>query len=100
MFEHTSRYYNQKKLRFMQPDGRVISYVSRRIVPSRDYVPTLAEVSLSDGQRLDTIAAATLGDPELFWRICDANSALHPFDLVSEVGRVIKVPMPGSLSSP
>ena len=95
MFEHTSRYYDQKKLQYRRPDGRVISYVARRIVPSRDNVATLAEVQLTEGQRLDTIAATTLGAPELFWQICDANDALNPFDLMSGVGRVIKIPMPG-----
>jgi hypothetical protein len=95
MFEHTSRYYNQKKIQYQRPDGRVVSYVSRRIVPSRENVATLVEVQLNEGQRLDSIAATTLGVPELFWQICDANDALNPFDLMSGAGRVIKIPMPG-----
>ena len=28
--------------------------------------------------RLDVMAAQYLGDPELFWRICDANGAMRP----------------------
>ena len=32
--------------------------------------------------RLDTIAASTIGDAQQFWRLCDANDALNPFDLV------------------
>jgi nucleoid-associated protein YgaU len=42
--------------------------------------------------RLDLIAARTLGDPLLFWRIADANLALDPFDLV-EPGRALTVPL-------
>lgn len=95
MFDHTSRYYRQKKLQFQQPDGRVVSYVARRLVPSRDDLTVLAQVRLAEGQRLDTIAATALGAPELFWQICDANNALNPFDLVSRVGEFIKIPMPG-----
>ncbi|MBN8992437.1 MAG: hypothetical protein J0H42_29720 [Rhizobiales bacterium] len=95
MFEHTSRYYALKKLQYQRPDGRVVSYVARRVVPSRDNVTALAEVHLSEGQRLDSIAATMLGAPELFWQICDANDALNPFDLTAEVGRIVKIPMPG-----
>jgi hypothetical protein len=95
MFEHTSRYYGQKTLRFERPDGRVVSYVSRRILPPRESFTTLVEVRLTEGKRLDSIAAATLGAPELFWQICDANDALNPFDLAARAGQVVKVPMPG-----
>jgi len=95
VFEHTSRYYNLKTLQFRRPDGRVVTYVARRVVPDRDGVAVLAEVSLADGQRLDTIAASALGAPELFWQICDANDTLNPFDLMSETGRSVTIPMPG-----
>jgi len=95
MFDHTSRYYRQQKLQFQRPDGRVVSYVARRMVPSRDDLTVLAQVRLTEGQRLDTIAATALGASELFWQICDANSELNPFDLMSRVGEFIKIPMPG-----
>jgi hypothetical protein len=95
MFDHTSRYYRQQKLQFQRPDGRIVSYVARRLVPSRDNLTVLAQVRLAEGQRLDTIAARALGAPELFWQICDANSELNPFDLMLRVGEFIKIPMPG-----
>ncbi|QIO61605.1 hypothetical protein [Rhizobium leguminosarum] len=95
MFDHTSRYANQKKLQYERPDGRIVSYVARRIIPARESFDTLVDVQLGEGQRLDNIAAMTLGDPQLFWQICDANRVLNPFDLMSGVGRMIKVPMPG-----
>ena len=38
------------------------------------------------GERLDNIAAAFLGDPELFWRLSDANGAMRPEELVQTVG--------------
>ena len=47
-----------------------------------------------EGERPDTIAAAHLGDPEQFWRICDANSALHPDELVADVGRRLRITLP------
>lgn len=96
MFSHTSRYYKLPTLTHRRADGRTISYVSRRWPPERDRSTTLVDVRLEEGDRLDRVAAATLGAPELFWRICDANGILNPFDLTKGSGSVIKVPMPGS----
>jgi hypothetical protein len=73
----------------------VVSYVARRMLPPREDLTTLVNVQLEGEQRLDSIAATTLGAPELFWRICDANNALNPFDLMAHPGRVISVPVPG-----
>ncbi|MBY5530191.1 hypothetical protein E0H93_34850 [Rhizobium leguminosarum bv. viciae] len=95
MFDYTSRYANQKKLQYERRDGRIVSYAARRILPARESFDTLVDVYLGEGQRLDNIAALTLGDPQLFWQICDANGVLNPFDLMSGVGKMIKVPMPG-----
>ena len=47
---------------------------------------------MNQGERLDHIAQRVYQDPEIFWRICDANLALWPPDLVAEPGRIIKVP--------
>lgn len=54
----------------------------------------LVEVSVGARDRLDLIAYRTLGDPELFWQIADANNALDPFELTSEPGRKLRVPVP------
>jgi len=54
----------------------------------------LAEVTVSQGDRLDLITARTLGDPEQYWRICDANEAMNPPDLTDEPGEVLRVPVP------
>ena len=35
-----------------------------------------------------------LGDPEQFWRICDANDAMHPLDMTSEPGRILRIAVP------
>ena len=34
-----------------------------------------------DGDRLDNVSAQYLGDPEQFWRLCDANNAMEPEEL-------------------
>ncbi|MCC7564813.1 MAG: hypothetical protein KO206_00835 [Methanomicrobiaceae archaeon] len=94
MFEYTSRYAHQKPLRFTARDGRECSYMPRRFLPGSGDLPLLAEVRVQQGDRLDLIAARTLGDPTMFWRICDANDAMHPLELTAEAGRVLRVPVP------
>ncbi len=57
-------------------------------------MPLLEEVAVQEGERLDQIAARTLGNAEHFWRICDANNAMNPFDLTDEPGRKLRIPVP------
>ena len=46
------------------------------------------------GDRLDNLAAHYIGDPEQFWRICDANNALRPHELTQRVGRRLRITLP------
>lgn len=94
MFEPTSRYYQLETARLTTPDGRVIAYKRRRFLPQGRAMPLLVEVALAEGDRLDLLTARTLGDPEQYWRICDANDAMNPFELTDEPGRVLRVPVP------
>jgi hypothetical protein len=94
MFEPTSRYYNVETAELTAADGRVVPYKRRRFLPQGDALPLLVEVTLNQGDRLDVIAGRTLGDPQQFWRVCDANNAMNPFDLVAEPGSVVRVPVP------
>jgi hypothetical protein len=94
MFTHTSRYYKLKTLTLKAADGRRISYKRRRILPQNQAVNLLVEVTVTEGDRLDVITARTLGDPEQFWRICDANAAMHPDEMTAEIGRRLRVPVP------
>jgi hypothetical protein len=94
MFEPNSRYYYIEDAEYVAPDGRLIPYKRRRFLPHSDEMPLLLEVTVTQGDRLDLIADRTFRDPEHFWRICDANNAMNPFDLISEVGRRLRVPVP------
>ena len=38
------------------------------------------------------VAAQALGDAFQFWRICDANEAMNPFDVVAERAGVLRIP--------
>jgi phage tail protein X len=67
-------------------------------VPRAESIPTLVEIRTTQGDRLDLIAYRTLGDPEQFWRICDANNILDPSDLTREVNTLVRIgiPQPGT----
>jgi hypothetical protein len=94
MFTHTSRYYTVETVIFSDADGREHAYKRRRLLPSPAAMQILAEVTVTQGDRLDNITAKSLGDPEQFWRICDINNALNPSELTSEIGRKLNIPLP------
>ena len=74
--------------------GRQVPYLRRRFLPQGQRMPLLTQADPMPGDRLDLIAARTLGDSQLFWRICDACDAMNPFDLIAEQGRALRVPLP------
>ncbi|MFP3556884.1 LysM domain-containing protein [Paraburkholderia sp. SIMBA_049] len=95
-FPTDSRYHGCKVQQFTAPDGQTIAYLARRIVPQPG-APNYATVNqhtVHQGDRLDLIAARYLGDPLMFWLICDANGAMRPHDLVATPGRVLAITTP------
>jgi nucleoid-associated protein YgaU len=94
LFDPTSRYYNLSTATYTDDNGNVFAYVTRRFLPQGEKLPLLVELSVTAGDRLDLMAHRTLGDPLAFWRIADANNALHPWDLLDDIGRSIRVPVP------
>ena len=40
-----------------------------------------------------------IGDPLLYWLICDANGAMDPDDLTAQVGRSITIALPSAISA-
>ncbi len=94
MLEHDSRYYDIETATIKAPDGSLISYKKRRFLPDGKKMETHSEITVTEGERLDLIAAKTYGDPEQFWRICDANDAMNPFDLTRTIGAKLKIASP------
>lgn len=93
MFEHTSRY-AALETRVYKTGDQEIAYKARRLLPHAKDLPQLIEVVVQQSDRLDLIAARTLGQAELFWQICDANDAMNPFDLTAQPGRLLRVALP------
>ena len=92
-FSATSRY-NGIPLATVAIAGISVRYATRRFVPQPSRFATVSEYVVVDGDRADNIAAAQLGDPELFWRLADANGIVHPDDLVAEIGRRLRITLP------
>jgi hypothetical protein len=74
-------------------EGREVVYLRRRFLPL-EMGQLLTEHVVTQGDRLDNITASYLGDPEQFWRLCDANLAKNPQELTSEIGRRLRIPAP------
>jgi hypothetical protein len=99
-FPPESRYHGIPVVESTTMTGRTVRYVGRRFVPPGSAHAQLTEHTVSGGDRLDNIAATHLGNPELFWRVCDANDALRPSDLVATPGRRLRIAMPPGVPAP
>jgi hypothetical protein len=93
-FTPTSRYHGIETAETTAPDGRKIIYLRRRFLPSPRRFALLQEHTVAQGERPDHIAAAYLGDPEQFWRLCDANGVMRPEELTEEVSRRVRITLP------
>jgi hypothetical protein len=97
LFSPSSRYNGIETAKLFTAEGEEIIYLRRRFVPQPERFVTLREHLVTEGDRLDNIAAQHIGDPELFWRLCDANRALRPDELTEEVGRRLRITLPEGL---
>lgn len=106
MIDEQSRYADLETATYVPEEGAgekqgPIAYKRRRFLPRpedlpRPDAPGVLAVAVAEGDRLDLIAARALGDPLLFWRVCDAACAMRPDELLDEVGRILRVPLPGT----
>ncbi|MBI4784761.1 MAG: LysM domain-containing protein [Oscillatoriophycideae cyanobacterium NC_groundwater_1537_Pr4_S-0.65um_50_18] len=92
-FPVTSRYYAIEIAQLNLAGDRPIAYLRRRLISPPERFALLQEHQVVEGDRLDNIAAQYLGDPEQFWRICDANAAIRPQEL-EEVSRRLRITLP------
>lgn len=94
MFDRSSRYFAIADVRHLQSDGTLVVHKKRRFLPQRGPQPGDRLVVVAQDERLDSLAARTLGDPLQYWRIADLSNAMHPLDL-AEPSRVLDVPGAG-----
>jgi hypothetical protein len=96
-FPPNSRYSGADTGEFTGPDGQKIVYLRRRFRPPAARLALLHERVVAAGERPDQIAAAEMGDPEQFWRICDANAVMRPEELTEEPGSRIRITLPDGI---
>ena len=97
-FPSTSRYYRTETVTLATDSGETVVYLRRRFVPQSGRFTLLHEHIVGQGERIDNIANKYLGDPQQFWRICDANGVLHPDELTNTPGNCVKITLTEGLS--
>src|SRR3569623_3694995 len=93
-FPHNSRYHGVAVATLQQAHQEPIAYLKRRIVPPPENFSVVQRLTVVQGDRLDTLAARYLGDPEIYWRLCDANGAVRPDELTEHAGTRIDITLP------
>lgn len=78
-------------------DDPGVPYVLRRFIPQRRDIAIAAEHVVTSGERPELLAAQALGDPELYWRLADANAVTDPFELTDTPGARVRIPQPVGL---
>lgn len=92
-----SRYYGFAVEFYTRADGTQVAYLQRRIIPQPGIYTTLQSYVIVDGDRLDNLGARFLGDPLLYWMICDANGATDPDNLTAQPGSTMHIPVSSSI---
>jgi hypothetical protein len=89
MFDTDSRYSQLRPLTVTGPNGSPV-----QIVPIRFIAATTPIMSrrIQQGDRPDLLAYEFYKEPQLFWRIADANEAMRPSELVATPGSLIGIP--------
>ena len=73
-------------------------YLARRIVPQPSiYISVQNYVVVERRPHRQSGSNRFLGDPLLFWMICDANSATDPDELTAQTGRSILIPLASAI---
>jgi hypothetical protein len=96
-FPMNSRYHGINTATITTPGGKTHIYLQRRFVPAPERFALLQEHLVTQGDRLDNITATYLGEPELFWRVCDANRAMQPAKLTATIGSRLKITLPADI---
>ncbi len=97
MVAPNSRYAHVGESTFSVPDGHVAVYIRRRLLPDPEKVRG-GIAATRPGERVDLVAARTVGSVTQFYRLCDANGVSDPFE-VAEGGNT-QVFLPGQPAIP
>ena len=93
-FPPNSRYYGVESATIEAWDGTMVAYLRRRFMPPPERFALIHEHAVVAGDRPDNLAARYLGDPELAWRLADANNVLRTDELIDTVGSRLRITLP------
>ncbi len=68
-----------------------VAHLRRRFVPRPERLAVAHTYTCVQGDRRDSVAATELGDPQLWWRLADANGVIDPAGMTAPAGRVLRV---------
>jgi hypothetical protein len=80
VFTSDSRYAAQPAYTVTLPGGTQVTAV---VPPLPEPVPVAGYAQSPSRERLDLVAAQYLNAPSGFWRLCDANNAMHAGSLAA-----------------
>ena len=97
-----SRYVDVGQTTYERPpapgeDPVPVAYFRRRLVPPPERFSLLYLYAVVTGDRRDQIAYRQLGDPELWWRLADANGTIDPRTLTDPAGQRLRITLPESV---
>lgn len=87
----SSRYYPVGTATIEKSDGTSIAYIKRRFIPQPELFEVKQLYVVKQGDRLDNIANAAIGDVDQFWQIADANVVIAPEELTNNPGKILKI---------
>lgn len=93
-FPENSRYHGVAIVTLERPGKEPVAFVKRRFVPPPERYSIVREHVVVEGDRVDNLAAQYLGDPALYWRLCDANAVMRPDELTDTVGGKVAITLP------
>ena len=77
MFGPSSRYSATPSTTFTDDDGNVFVYKRMRHIP-RDVPADAPTATVKPDLRVDQVGTEMLGDPTLYWHLCDVNQEIDP----------------------
>ena len=94
-FPAESRYHGIEVLQLQEEgDDTPTVYLKRRFIAPQDQFSLLQVHRIEQHDRVDNIANQYLGDPQQYWRICDANGVKHPREITATIGAGIRITLP------
>lgn len=93
-FPTNSRYHGIEITTLQQEGRERVAYLKRRFVPPAENFATIQEHRVVEGDRVDNLAAHYFSDPELYWRLCDANCVMRPDELTEKAGAAVAITLP------